>query len=801
MSDVVEKLGWWHAGYLRPFLAEHLPDKLPGIEEALTRIRTLNTVASEELAICFLGASGVGKSTLINALVAGSEFVLPSTGMGPLTAVAMEVRYGTVPAFEAEYHPAGTLWQRIGFPLERNYAGARKSVETGAGKSPSVGSEFGQATEEEEVADTDDDESRRRLEGLRKQAQLLIKGSQDTYSDVPYLVDSLREASGMKRVWGTPGLPEDQQRMSRLREALALAKMKKKYRCELSTNSKDFQSDLDDHATGFIAPLIKELHVRWHSSWLREGTVLVDLPGVGVAGDVYKAVTRDWVNKRAKAVVLVVDRAGITEASADLLQSSDFLTRLLFSADARADDPVILAVAMTRLDDNAEALGLKDKTRKKFEHLADQFDRAPALVRAQLRQQLDRLKSGDETVQKAQDAVIDQLCRDVLVFPVSAPQYRCLLADDPGENPFFIKTAEQSGIPAMQRGLSGIVNDRRKEALRRQDEAIEVWLNQARTLVEMVQARWAADDRSEREVRELQQALEQFLGPRRKEFLVRQGQFREFLKKTMEERIRALVMSAKESARKEIRRYLVGLKGAHWGTLRAAVRREGVFYGAKHINLPDDFARKFVEPVAEVWGKSILQEIRKRTREFAGDCERMVSDLADWCRGQGAQVSANQLDKQLENLRLDIKQIEIAGREIINGLRDRVKNELAKAIQAPIRKECVAFVKKGDSGYGIKGRILELFDELSEECTDAAAKAAEELLLTCFKEVELELQQIRKDLENPLDEAADSILEAHRRRIEKSDSKKRENTLKACDALLGAIPSIAATPMTVGAVM
>ena len=62
---------------------------------------------------------------------------------------------------------------------------------------------------------------------------------------------------------------------------------------------------------------------------------------------------------------------------------------------------------------------------------------------------------------------------------------------------------------------------------------------------------------------------------------------------------------------------------------------QGAFYGARHINLPDDFARKFVEPIAEVWGKSIIQEIRKRTREFAADCERMVTDLARWCREQG----------------------------------------------------------------------------------------------------------------------------------------------------------------------
>ena len=61
----------------------------------------------------------------------------------------------------------------------------------------------------------------------------------------------------------------------------------------------------------------------------------------------------------------------------------------------------------------------------------------------------------------------------------------------------------------------------------------------------------------------------------------------------------------------------------------------------------------------------------------------------------------------------------------------------------------------------------------------AAADAANDLLLQCFKEVESELQHVRKDLENPLDNAADAILQAHRRRIEKADLKKRSGVLES----------------------
>jgi GTP-binding protein EngB required for normal cell division len=790
MSEDLERLEFWYKEKVRPFLAEHLKDRVSGLDEALGRIKTLDRSVSEELAICFLGASGVGKSTLINALVAGQELILPSGGIGPLTALAMEVRYADVPTFEAEYHTAGNLWQGIVFPLERGHSAALKAA-TGREADAAVPPDFTANMEEPELVDPprpDDSDGRRRLEDFRKQAQLLIKGNQDAGADLPYLVDSLREAAGMKRTWGTVALVEDDERVRGIKAALALAKSGSKYCCEFNADLSTFRRDLHEHASGFLAPLIKELHVRWNSSLLRTGMVLVDLPGVGIAGDAYKQTTQKWINERAKAVVLVVDRAGITESSADLLRTSEFLTRMLFSADERSHDPVVLAVAVARLDDVAEDEWAKDKSRKKAEHLAKQFEKARELIRRQLRQELERMESGDEQVRNAQRSVIQQLCNDLSVFPVSAPQYRRLLANERDDGA-FITEVEQSGIPEMQRELSEVVAVRRADARLRRAESMKAWLKQAIAWVDLVRAQWAGNEHTEQEVQELQRELEVVLGPLRKEFLVRQGQFREFLKSTMPERIGALVIRAKDSARTEINKYLGSLRSAHWSTLRASVKREGAFYGARHINLPDDFARKFVEPIAEVWGKSIIQEIRKRTREFASDCERMVTDLAKWCREQGTRVPPSLLDAQLEALRADIKQIDIAGREVIDSLRDRVKNELATAIQKPIKIKCNAFVKKGDNaGTGVKARILVLFDELADACTAAAAEAAGALLLQCFREVELELQQVRKDLENPLDGAADAILQAHRRRTEKADLKIRSVVLETCDALSASVP-------------
>lgn len=798
-DNPLETLGRWYDEQARPLLAKHLPDKVAGIDEALERIKALDRNAGEDLPICFLGTSGVGKSTLINALVGGREIILPAGGIGPLTAIAMEVRYGEQPAFEAEYHSAKHLWQAIGFPLEAAHMRALKKAAASLPDVSVLPEYEAVGAEEMEPPESMEDEadkvkSRARLEYCRKQAQLIVKGSQDIEADLPYLVDCVRDVAGMKRLWGTVADPEDMARLNVVREALAIAKAGRRHRRESGGDTRALRMALQDHASGFLAPLIKELQVWWPSDLLRSGMALVDLPGVGVSGDIYKQATHKWITERAKVVVLVVSKSGISEESAELLRTSDFLTRLLFSYDDAAHDPVTLAVAVSRLDDVAEEEWAKNRDKKKAQYLEDQFGAADSLVRSQVRQVLQNVwESSDEALMTAKKEIIDKLRDGLLVFPVSAPQYRRVLTDDDDDRA-FIREEVQSGVPAMIDGLRGLVVTRREEAFRRRDAAIGIWKDLVIASIDLLHAQWSEGEQSSRELERLEHDLESFVAPMRKEFLVRQGIFREFLKATMPGRIETLVLRAKDRAEREINDYLWRLRLAHWGTLRAAVRRDGTFYGSRYINLPDDFTQRFVEPIAEVWGKSIIQDIRKRTREFAENCEGMVLELATWCRGQGTRVSPRLLEAQIGQLKADIKMIDVVGKDVINGLRDKVKNDLAAAVRKPIRGRCTAFVKRGDDiGPGVKNRILEMFDELGEECANKAAEVATNLLLESFENVRVELDKIRRNLENPLDTATDAILQAHRKRTERSDAKQRAAVLEECHMVMDAAPDIVMT--------
>ena len=311
----------WYEDKVRGFLASNLgEEKVQAFDKDHARLKRATELSETELAVCFLGNSGVGKSTLINAVIGGDRAVVPSGGVGPLTAQALVVRHNERAGFEVEYHGAGQLLRTV-FGLEQMYyAELGRPVSAQDDLEGSDELEEADLVQSEPPPDSENggdgasEQSRlEKREGLRRRAQLLVTGSQDEERDLKYLLDSLREAAGGKRLWGTIPEERDAERIRAIQYALALAKNKKRHSTTASDDS-NFSKALHDHATGFLAPLIKSLALNWDTPILRHGITLVDLPGVGVMRDVHRDVTRYWIREKANALVLIVDHRGLHDS-------------------------------------------------------------------------------------------------------------------------------------------------------------------------------------------------------------------------------------------------------------------------------------------------------------------------------------------------------------------------------------------------------------------------------------------------------------------------------------------------------
>lgn len=803
VEQTMQLLEWYerHAG---PFLKKSLaPERVAGFEKEYARLVKAVRVSLEEVAVCFLGPSGIGKSTLINAVVGGSQAVVPSGGVGPLTAQAIVVRGGARRGLEVEYHGANRILRTV-FGLEMMYkAELGPPVDSDMRGEDDLAAEV--ELEEDELPEEEGGEAlavgdgaeagtasimqrKERREQFRRSAHLLVTGSQDGDRDLRYLIDSLREAAGGKRLWGTEPDPADAERMGGLRRALALAKEGRKFILPPKASAEEFQRSLHEHASGYLAPLIKGLMLDWPGAKLPEGLTLVDLPGVGVVRDVHAEVTRRWVRERAKALVLVVDHRGLTEPLAEALRRSEFLNSLLYSADEPEDDPILM-VAVTRIDDVAGERYRQDKSKRKFEHFGALVEEARDRLKRELHDRLEEIWLGEEGAGESRRQVARNLLANLQVHPLSAPEYAKLVADDE-DDPSFLKQLEQTGIPTFVGSLEAVVADRHEKALGRLRELSLVFLDQVVTSLRLIEAQWEGVGRAEEEAARLRDELEVFIRPLREELANRQGWYRAFLKRNIPQRIEDLVETAKAKASKDIDRYLTRLWQAHWGTLRASVIRGGRYSGASEINLPTEFALRFEEPIAEVWGKEILKDIRKETKAYADDCVSLVEQVAEWALAQGARVQPRVVEAQRDAIRADARKLQSVGQEMIKEMRDEVKAQLVGEIEGPIKAKCSAFVRKNSHvGPGVKARILELYGDLADEVTAAAEVPAKRILLRLFKEVEKEILDAFAERQNPLESIFEAIVVSQQKYLERSDAQKRRRVLAELHEVLAGMPA------------
>lgn len=804
----------WYDQLAKPFLEKHAPDRLASLEADYLRLKRLKA-KPDEVTICFLGNSGVGKSTLLNALAAGDRQVLPAGGIGPLTAQATEVRFSDERRFRVIYHPKGHLW-KLAFALE-----SRLNADKRAAKKAADGADALLPADESasdlvgELSETDIKDAEERaalerkaddpeappqdgLEGYIKQAKNIVCGNQFAERPLTYLVDGLRLACGQKKRWGSDLEVADLGRIERIQAILKSPKTDRSHERREGNDPRGFQKDMVDHAAGFLSPLIERIEVGWPSDLLKAGVVLVDLPGVGIAQDAYREVTSSYVRDKARAVIVTVDRAGPTESTVDLLRTSGYWERLVGASDDPASDACAMLIAVTRVDDvtqtewenlvSALPQGApKPKKREVFARLAEEFK---PRMKAQISEQLGKIgESSNESVNTAREQARASILESLEIHPVSAPELKKILVDDEDDRP-FLQDAEQTGVPFLQRSLMHLATTElaaRHALIQQVTDRLATALHGE---IQLIESSWQQENRAEEEAERLDAALKPVLDEKKGEYRARAAAFREYLEATVQAKIEALVLEARAVAEEEVAQYLYRLRSAHWATLRAAVRRGGSFYGSRNINLPDDITGYFQEPMAAVWGQKLLRDMRKRTGELSSDMVQLVQELCSWANEHGgATVNKKLLATQQERIGLLAEQMKSVGKEAVDELRDTVKNELATTIRLPIRAACESFVNEGnDLGPGVKYRILELFNGLARTATEAAKAPAVKILQTNAARVRKDIQAELKKGGDPIQDTADLIIEKHEDRIRRSDAQRRRGVLQEAQEVLTRFP-------------
>lgn len=662
----IQAIAGWYRELARPALAARVGDSI--LEALDQQVKDLERRGAERprVQVALFGTTGVGKSTLVNAML--GQNLLPMGTIGSTTAAEVIIRQGPRRRVLVDYLDRATLEKYLE-DLRVNWARAEEEAR-------SVG----------EIHDPEHDD----LGHLRSIARNAY-GFSSNYSL------RLAEIQGP--------LPKN-----------VLDRLGKKVVFE-----GNFEDDLQDHVAGRVWALVREVTVELPHPLLAKGLEIVDLPGTSDIDQGHLEATRRYV-ANADQFMLVVGPTGILDDIKSLIQKYGLLATMLQS---RIRAPLI--VLGTKLDGIGEARA-EQIEQAGLSHLP-RLRAAEVMWERFVRTQLELLMRptvqnliGSDDPKLVQEALNERFglsrahCISVnpkaalYLDPTTCPPRKPQNADTLDEQLRLFRAqypkTEDSGIPRLRKVLEEVTEARYAQYWQDvKGSTLSLRKLLAETLENHIRAVKTsnAEDAVETALEVTDAAKKQALAE-----LEKLSQQLAAMVQAWKTQLDGEITNAGNRAQKRGPASLThDLRDVRWNTLRAAVQphRLGIW---RSVHLPHTVFGSLEEKVADRW----REHVARGTEEFLkllnlwreGRVQALLGVIQHF-KGPLKATLQSRIDQTNELVRVEMERLFVRIRTAQQALEATAPTLVVQLSKEAIRPDCELAVQR--RGTGVKGLMMQ----------------------------------------------------------------------------------------------